>query len=99
MFSTPAAGIVAGLLLLCGAALLAARRQPSTILLISPFALAGAGGLLRLYPYGGSRHSIDLGLYACAAIGVALARLSVDRPWVALALAALLAPAGFAVSW
>ena len=99
LFSTPAAAIVAGLLFVCGAALLVAKRQPSTILLLSPFVLAGAGGLLRLYPYGGSRHSIDLGLFACAAIGVALARLSRDRPWVALALATLIAPAGFAVSW
>jgi hypothetical protein len=99
LFSSPAAGIAAGLLVLGGVALLALRRQPSAILLGLPFAIAAAGGLLRLYPYGGSRHSVDLGLFACGAIGVALSRLASDRLWVAVALAAALMPAGFAVGW
>jgi hypothetical protein len=99
LFSSPAAAIVAGTLLIGGVTLLAARRQPAAILLAIPFALAAAGGVLRLYPYGGSRHSIDLGLFACAGIGFAIARLAADRIWVAVVLAAALVPAGFAVVW
>lgn len=99
LFSTPAAAVAAGGLFLVGVALCAVRRLPSAILLALPFAIAAAGGLLRLYPYGGSRHSIDLALFACAAMAVALSRFAGDRFWVAIALAAVLAPAGFAVGW
>lgn len=99
LFASPAAAVVAGSLVLCGIGLVAAGRRPSAILLALPFALAAAGGLLGLYPYGGTRHSIDLALFACAAIGVALARLGGNRIGIAFVLAAALAPAGFAVGW
>jgi dolichyl-phosphate-mannose-protein mannosyltransferase len=99
LFSTPAAAIVALALLLGGLASLTFHRQPSGILLALPFAFAGAAGLLGLYPYGGTRHSIELGLSACALVGVALARISGERLWVAILLGAALAPAGFAVGW
>jgi uncharacterized membrane protein len=99
LFSTPVAGIVALGLLLGAIAWLAGRRRPSAILLLLPFLFSAAAGLLGRYPYGGTRHSIDLVPFACAGIGVALARLSAERPWVAIAVAAVLAPAGFVVGW
>lgn len=99
LFSSPVAGLVAAVLALAGIALLARRQRSAAILLAVPFVLAAAGGLLRLYPYGGTRHSMDLALYACAAFGIAIARLTGDRPWVPLLLAAALAPAAFALGW
>jgi len=99
LFSTPAAAFVALALFLAGLAISILRRQASGILLALPFVLAGAAGLAGLYPYGGTRHSIGLGLFACAAIGVALARLSGERLWFAVVLGVCLAPAGFAVGW
>ena len=98
LFSSPAAGAVALILFLGGAAWLALRRRPSAILLGVPFVLAAAGGLLALYPYGATRHSADLALFASAGTSVALARLSGERLWVAVAVAAVLVAAGFAVS-
>lgn len=99
LFDSPAAALLAAVLVLGGIALLARRQRPAAILLAVPFVLAAAGGLLRLYPYGGSRHSIDLALYACAAIGISVARMTGDRPWVPLLLGAALAPAAFALGW
>ena len=98
LFSSPAAGAVALVLFLGGTAWLALRRRPSAILLGVPFVLAAAGGLLALYPYGATRHSADLTLFASAGTSVALARLSGERLWVAVAVAAVLVAAGFAVS-
>lgn len=99
LFSSPAPAIVAGALAVAGIALAARKRLPAAILLSLPFFLAAVGGLLRLYPYGGTRHSIDLALFACAAIGVSLARVAGDRLWVPLLLATALAPAAFALGW
>ena len=99
LFASPAAAAVAGSLVLFGIGVLAARRSPALILLSVPFGIAVAGGLSRLYPYGGTRHSIDLALFACAAVGVALARLGGNRIGVALVLAAVLAPAALAAGW
>lgn len=99
LFTSPAGAISAAILVLGGLALAARERRPAAVLLALPFALAVAGGVLRLYPFGGTRHSIDLALYACAAIGIAVARLTGDRPWVPLVLAGALAPAAFALGW
>ena len=99
LFSVQSLAAVAGALALAGIVLLARARRPAAILLALPFVLSVAGGLLRLYPYGGSRHSIDLALYASAAIGIAVARLTGERLWVPLLLAGALAPAAFALGW
>lgn len=99
LFTSPAGAITAAVLVLGGLALAARERRPAAVLLALPFALAVAGGVLRLYPFGGTRHSIDLALYACAAIGIAVARQTGDRPWVPLVLAGALAPAAFALGW
>src|SRR6185369_15539298 len=52
LFSSPVTGIVGMVLLLGAIVWLAARMQPSAILIATPFALAVAAGLLALYPYG-----------------------------------------------
>ena len=99
LFTSPAGALIAAVLVLGGLAVAARAQWPSAVLLALPFVLAAAGGVLRLYPYGGTRHAIDLGLYASAAIGIAVARLTGDRIWVPLALAGALAPAAFALGW
>lgn len=99
LFSSPVSGMVALVLVLAGIAWLAGKRQPATFLVALPLAFGALGGLLRLYPYGGTRHSIDLVLFSCAAIGVSLSRFTAERVWVAIALAVALAPAAFAAGW
>jgi uncharacterized membrane protein len=97
VYSARAAGIL-GLVFFAGAvAGLAVRLKPAAILLAAPFVLSAAAGLLAIYPYGGTRHSAHLFPFVCAGAGVALARLSGERWWVAYALAAALLPAAFAV--
>jgi hypothetical protein len=95
VFSSTAAGVVACGLFLFGVGLLVRWRQPAAILLGLPLAISAAGGLLSFYPYGGTRHSIDLALFLCAGVGVAVSRLTGERRWVALAAAAALVPAAF----
>jgi hypothetical protein len=99
LFSTPVGGLIALGLLAGGIAWLASRRRPSAVLLVLPLLLSAAAGLAGLYPYGGSRHSIYLVPFATAGAGVALTRLSRERTWIALVVAAVLAPAGFLVGW
>jgi hypothetical protein len=74
------------------------RRAAAALLLGSPFVFAAAGGLLGLYPFAGTRHSIDVALFAAAAAGAAVAPLLERSPWAALALAAALLPAGLAAA-
>lgn len=98
IFSAPAAGAAALVLFAGGCVWLAARRRPVAALLAVPFLLAAAGGVLGVYPYGGTRHSADLALFACAGTGAGLAALTRERLWVALAVAAALIAGGFLVS-
>jgi uncharacterized membrane protein len=99
LFSSPVAGALALALTVGAIAWLASTRQPAALLLALPFVAGIVAGLLGLYPYGGTRHSIDLALFASAAVGLGLARLGGERLWWAVALAAVLAPAAFAVGW
>ncbi len=94
-FSSTLAGAIGLALFLAGVALLARMRRPSSGLLFLPVALGAAGGLLSVYPYGGTRHSIDLVLFVAAGAGVALSRLTGERRWVVVIVAAFLAPAAF----
>ena len=97
--SSRAAGLALLLLTLAGIWRLARRRHAAAALLLgSPFFFAAAGGLLGLYPFAGTRHSIDLALFAAAAAGAALAPLLERSPWAALLLAAALLPAGVAAA-
>ena len=57
-----------------------ASRPPYTgILLLLPFVFNCAAALMRVYPYGGTRHSSFLIPFALAAVGVALARFLKGR--------------------
>ena len=97
--SSRAAGVALLALTVAGIWRLARRRNAAAALLLgSTFLLAAAGGLLDLYPLAGTRHSIDLALFAAAAAGAALAPLLERSPWAALALAAALVPAGLAAA-
>ena len=87
-----AAGTAAALLALAGLAILAARRSAAVLLLALPFLLDAGAALLDVYPYGGTRHSAFLLLFASAAIGLALSRLTAGRLWPAAVLVAVLAP-------
>ncbi|HKD17958.1 MAG TPA: glycosyltransferase family 39 protein [Thermoanaerobaculia bacterium] len=95
LFSTPATAVAALVLFAAGIGLLAVRRNPAALLLVLPFVLAAVGGLVAVYPYGGSRHSIDLAPFLAAAMAFALSRLTGGRLWPALAAAVALAPAAF----
>ena len=94
LFSSAAGAIALGLFL-AGAGYLASRRRPAAILVTLPWILAAVGGLLDLYPYGGTRHSIDLTLFVAAGVSAAVAALTGQRRWVAVLVAAALAPAAF----
>ncbi len=96
IYSSTPPGVIALALFLLGLALLVReRRAPAALLIALPLLLAAAGGLASVYPYGGSRHSIDLALYISAGAAFALARVTGERRWVALVVAAALAPAAF----
>ncbi len=95
LFSATAPGLVALGLCVFAVVLLARRRDPAAVLIGLPFAIAAAGGLAGVYPYGGTRHSIDLAVFAAAGVGVALAHVVGERRWAALVAAAALAPAAF----
>lgn len=97
LFSTKPAAVVALALTVGGLAVLFARRRPAASLLALPFVFAAAAGLTGLCPYGGTRHCVHLAPFAAAIVGVALAELSGRRLWAFVLLAAVLAPAAFAV--
>ncbi len=50
-------------------------QQPFLLVLVLPFAIGAGAGLLRLYPFGGSRHVAFLLPFAAGAIGTAVAQL------------------------
>ena len=87
-----AAGAVACVLAVVGLVILVLKRNASALLLALPFLFAAGASLLDVYPYGGTRHSVFLLLFASAAIGVALSALSAGRLWPAVVLVAVLAP-------
>ncbi len=63
---------------------------PLVALLWLPFAMNCGAALLDLYPYGGTRHSIFLAIFAIAGISVALNRLAGLRLGPGIAMAALI---------
>ena len=98
LFSARAAAVAALALAAGGLVLLVRRRRPVSALVALVFGLSAAAGLLGLYPYGGTRHSVHLAPFAAAAVGAALAELSGNRLWGFGLLAAVLAPAAFAAA-
>jgi hypothetical protein len=76
-------GFVAAIVLLSRAKVSPAGSQIAAwqlgILLVLPFALAAGASLARLYPYGGTRHSAFLIMFAAAGVSFLLARLLRQR--------------------
>jgi hypothetical protein len=95
LFSATAPGLVALAFYAAALVLLLRERRPAWLLLALPPALAAAGGLLALYPYGGTRHDVDVALFLTAGTALGFSRATGERRWVTLAAAAALAPAAF----
>jgi hypothetical protein len=101
LFASPRIGIVALAGFAGGLAVLIIRRLrpgPGTradlaLLLVLPFAFSCAGALVGVFPYGDTRHTVFLSLFAVAGISILLARLAARRAWLAVSLAAVLAGA------
>jgi len=85
-FGSPIAAAVGFSLAAAGVVHLALKRQTSVLLVVLPFLFGAAAGLLGLYPFGGTRHSVYLLPYAAAAIAVAVSAFSGWRPWLVLLL-------------
>ena len=87
LFGQLAVGDVMGVFFLAGIALLLRRKGFSDarsswrlgILLLLPFAIAGAANLAHVYPYGGTRHMAFLIIPCVAGVSVAMARLAAER--------------------
>ncbi|HEX9148716.1 MAG TPA: glycosyltransferase family 39 protein [Thermoanaerobaculia bacterium] len=90
LFGSPAAAFVGLTAVALGIALLVSRKRPAALLLALPFLLGAAGGLARLYPYGGTRHAAYLMPFAAVAFGVAAAATT-GRLWPALLVGVMLA--------
>jgi Dolichyl-phosphate-mannose-protein mannosyltransferase len=91
-FGSFPASTVALFLAVTGLVLLAVKRRFGAVLLLLPWLFGSAAGLLRLYPFGGTRHSAYLLLFLSAAIGVALSGLLAGRVWAALLTSLVLVP-------
>jgi len=79
-------------LAVAGIALLVSRRRPAALLLALPVLVGAAAGIAGIYPYGGTRHSVYLLVFASAAIGVAGAAVTRGRLWPPLLLIVVLGP-------
>lgn len=92
LLGSPAAGLVGLVMAATGIAMLASKMRPTAILLALPFVLGAAAAVIGVYPYGGTRHSAYLLLFAAAAMGVTGAVVTGARLWPALLLAGALIP-------
>ncbi len=87
-----AAGAIASALAVAGLIILATKRDVSALLLALPFLFSAGASLMDVYPYGGTRHSVFLLVFASAAIGVTLSALAASRLWPAAVLVVVLVP-------
>ena len=101
LFTSPRVGIAALILFLAGVAWLLARgitkdggrgRREVSFLLVAPWALAVAGGILALYPFAGTRHIVFLIIPTVAGIAYLIRQLTGRRPAVILFAALVLVP-------
>src|SRR5205807_7591968 len=53
--------------------------RPLGFLLVIPFIINCAAALAGIYPYGGTRHSVFLAMFAIPAIGVSIAKITGER--------------------
>jgi len=96
IFASPVAGLVglaafgAGLVVL----FIKSRRQGAgsrALVLILPFVFSCAGAVLGLFPYGGTRHTSFLAIFAVAGVSILVATLTQRRTWLSVTLAGVLA--------
>jgi hypothetical protein len=59
-------------------------RLSHVAILLLPFLLGWCAAIARIYPYGGTRHSIFLILFATAGAGFGLTKLIENKPWPGL---------------
>ena len=71
-----------------------ARSWLGVMLFVLPFCLGAAAAILRVFPYGGSRHSAYLCLFIAAGAGIGIASLSIQRIVPALVITLYLMLAG-----
>jgi len=91
-------GLLAAVLAAAGVIFLWRSRRPSAILVALPFVLNAGAALIDIYPYGGTRQSVFLSVFACAAIGTAFAVLVRGRRWAQVVVIAVLAAATIPVA-
>ncbi len=102
VFSQPAAGIAMLLIFLAGIGLLLAKgaqrsqnqahARDLSILLLLPFVLNCGAAIAGVYPYGGTRHSVFLVLFAVAGVSFLLTQLAGKRIWPVLSVAVVVIP-------
>lgn len=83
---------VAGLVLLLRGKKLPQQTVPSrelAVLFLLPFVVNCAAAIARAYPYGGTRHSVFLAMFALAGVVFSLASVAGNSPKLALGLALL----------
>jgi len=96
IFGQHIVGLVAGLMFVAGIALLLRKRvspisAPSrhfAVLLVLPFAINCTLAITGRFPYGGTRHSIFLAMFALAGVSMFLVKATQNRPSYASAFAA-----------
>jgi len=98
LFGQFAVGDIAALMFIAGIVFLLRKKVsppisgptvlPFAAFLILPFAINGGLGVLDVYPYGGTRHSTFLAIFAIAGISLFLAGIAQERKWAGLAAAA-----------
>jgi hypothetical protein len=98
LFAQSAVGVIGLALFVVGIVLLVRRgedhesrdkRRALAVLLVSPFVVNCVLGVLRLYPYGGTRHDSYLGLFAMSGIAVTLGSWRFSRSWIKCAVLAI----------
>jgi hypothetical protein len=94
LFANPTLGRWMIYVFLIGIGLILWRnRRVEVLALILPLAVTAVAAMLRVYPYGGSRHDAFLAVFLAPAIAVALSFAARGRPAVLLLILACLIPA------
>ena len=96
VFANVSLGLLMAVVFLSGLGLIilgrAGRTPIAALSLAAPFAVTAAAALLKVYPYGGTRHDAFLAVFLAAGAGVTLSFLARRRALVLLLAAACLVP-------